>query len=163
MDGSCVYEGEKRSGNGDGRRRTKEMEMESFSFVRSPSFSASFLLPCFSPRSLSLSLSLSLSSQPYRKTPTAVHKRLRFPSRIYKDVVICIAYVDMYTLRQVTILVGCLLLSFLGGSRGLTPTKDYDNEGLCIWKCSGHGICTSEREGDLPSCHCEVRSFDHRA
>eukprot|EP00940_MAST-03C_sp_MAST-3C-sp2_P000473 g473.t1 len=37
----------------------------------------------------------------------------------------------------------------------LAPTRDYDNDGLCIWKCSGHGKCSSASEDALPSCRCE--------
>ena len=41
----------------------------------------------------------------------------------------------------------------------LKPTNDYDNDGLCVWACSGHGDCYTDEGKNLPSCHCEVTIF----
>ena len=54
-----------------------------------------------------------------------------------------------------------LLLGLLSVSSAvsLSPTNDYDDEGLCVWGCSGHGDCYIDDGEKLPSCHCEVNCF----
>ena len=56
-----------------------------------------------------------------------------------------------------------LLLSVSVSSVSLSPTNDYDDDGLCVWACSGHGDCYIDDGEKLPSCHCEVRIFCFRS
>ena len=57
----------------------------------------------------------------------------------------------------VSVEVGALSVSV--SSVSLSPTNDYDDDGLCVWACSGHGDCYIDDGEKLPSCHCEVRIF----
>ena len=57
------------------------------------------------------------------------------------------------------LIISLVLLLSVSSSESLSPTNDYDDDGLCVWACSGHGDCYIDDGEKLPSCHCEVRVF----